>query len=78
LPEPGPRQLRLRIKACGIRRTDLHPVDGEVIVRSQRAAGRGTAGARARRWPWSAPVGASPGADDAIDAAVLHIEATSL
>jgi len=33
LPEPGPGQLRLRVEACGICRTDLHLLDGEVIVR---------------------------------------------
>ncbi len=30
LPEPGPGQLRLRVRACGICRTDLHIVDGEL------------------------------------------------
>src|SRR4051812_26071066 len=33
VPEPGPGQLRLRVEACGICRTDLHLLDGEVIVR---------------------------------------------
>src|SRR3954468_1398983 len=33
LPEPGPGQLRLRVEACGICRTDLHLLDGDVIVR---------------------------------------------
>jgi propanol-preferring alcohol dehydrogenase len=29
-PEPGPGQLRVRIEACGVCRTDLHVVDGEL------------------------------------------------
>jgi alcohol dehydrogenase, propanol-preferring len=30
VPEPGPGQLRLRVLACGVCRTDLHVVDGEL------------------------------------------------
>lgn len=30
LPAPGPRQLLLRVRACGVCRTDLHIVDGEL------------------------------------------------
>lgn len=30
LPEPAPRQLLLRVKACGVCRTDLHIADGEL------------------------------------------------
>lgn len=29
-PSPGPRELRLRVEACGVCRTDLHVVDGEL------------------------------------------------
>jgi propanol-preferring alcohol dehydrogenase len=29
-PEPGPHELRLRLEACGVCRTDLHVVDGEL------------------------------------------------
>jgi alcohol dehydrogenase, propanol-preferring len=29
-PEPGPGQLRVRVEACGVCRTDLHVVDGEL------------------------------------------------
>jgi propanol-preferring alcohol dehydrogenase len=29
-PEPGPGQVRVRVHACGICRTDLHVVDGEL------------------------------------------------
>jgi alcohol dehydrogenase, propanol-preferring len=30
VPEPGPGQVRLRVRACGVCRTDLHVVDGEL------------------------------------------------
>ena len=30
LPEPGPGQLLIRVRACGVCRTDLHVVDGEL------------------------------------------------
>jgi propanol-preferring alcohol dehydrogenase len=30
IPEPNPRQLRLRVLTCGVCRTDLHIVDGEL------------------------------------------------
>jgi propanol-preferring alcohol dehydrogenase len=30
LPEPGPLQVLLQVKACGVCRTDLHLVDGEL------------------------------------------------
>ena len=30
LPEPGPGQVLLRVRACGVCRTDLHIVDGEL------------------------------------------------
>jgi propanol-preferring alcohol dehydrogenase len=30
LPQPGPGQLLLRVRACGICRTDLHTVEGEI------------------------------------------------
>lgn len=29
-PEPGPRDVRIRVRACGVCRTDLHIVDGEL------------------------------------------------
>lgn len=32
VPEPGPGQLALRVEACGVCRTDLHLLDGEVDV----------------------------------------------
>ena len=30
LPEPGPGQVLIRVTACGVCRTDLHVVDGEL------------------------------------------------
>ncbi len=30
LPDPGPGEIRLRVAACGVCRTDLHVVDGEL------------------------------------------------
>ncbi len=30
VPEPAPGQIRLRVEACGVCRTDLHVVDGEL------------------------------------------------
>src|ERR671933_1755889 len=33
-PEPGPGQVLLRVEACGICRTDLHLLDGEIAVPS--------------------------------------------
>lgn len=33
VPEPAPGQILLRVLACGICRTDLHLLDGEVVVK---------------------------------------------
>ncbi|HMD51119.1 MAG TPA: alcohol dehydrogenase catalytic domain-containing protein, partial [Solirubrobacteraceae bacterium] len=58
IPEPGPGQLLLRVQACGVCRTDLHLLDGEVtiaekprvlghqIVGTVLSEGSGTAGGR--------------------------------
>lgn len=32
-PEPGPGEVRLRVRACGVCRTDLHVVDGDLEMR---------------------------------------------
>lgn len=32
-PQPGPGEVRLRVRACGVCRTDLHVVDGELEPR---------------------------------------------
>ena len=29
-PAPGPRQIRLRVEACAVCRTDLHVIDGDL------------------------------------------------
>src|SRR5271165_1088075 len=34
VPEPAPGQLLLRVEACGVCRTDLHLLDGEVEISS--------------------------------------------
>ena len=31
-PAPGPGEVRVRVEACGVCRTDLHLLDGEVDV----------------------------------------------
>lgn len=33
LPDPGPGELLIKVAACGVCRTDLHIVDGEVIAK---------------------------------------------
>jgi alcohol dehydrogenase, propanol-preferring len=60
IPQPGPGQLLLRVEACGLCRTDLHLLDGEVkvpspprvlghqIVGTVEARGEGTSGERMR------------------------------
>jgi propanol-preferring alcohol dehydrogenase len=58
VPEPGPGQVRLRVATCGVCRTDLHLLDGEVaIARFPRVLGHqiiGTDEATGRRLgvPW--------------------------
>jgi propanol-preferring alcohol dehydrogenase len=65
-PEPGPGQLLIRVHACGVCRTDLHLLDGEVpiahpprvlghqIVGTVRRQGSGTSELAGRRVgvPW--------------------------
>jgi propanol-preferring alcohol dehydrogenase len=65
-PSPGPGQLLLRVHACGICRTDLHLLDGEVEIKSPpRVLGHqiiGTieaVGEPAERRPADPPQGAS-------------------
>ena len=59
VPEPGPGQLRLRVQACGVCRTDLHVVDGELpepklpLVPGHQIVGVAEERRRpARRGPW--------------------------
>ncbi len=42
-PVPGPGQLLIRVRACGVCRTDLHVVDGELSGEAGRSAGSGAA-----------------------------------
>lgn len=35
-PEPGPGQVRLRVEACGVCRTDLHLAEGDLVPRRAR------------------------------------------
>jgi len=32
LPRPGPHDLRIKVRACGVCRTDLHLVDGDLLI----------------------------------------------
>ena len=40
VPEPGPGQLLMRVQACGVCRTDLHLLDGEVEIAAPAARPR--------------------------------------
>ncbi|WP_286852127.1 alcohol dehydrogenase catalytic domain-containing protein, partial [Hydrogenophaga sp. 70-12] len=37
VPVPGPREVLLRVRACGVCRTDLHIIDGELPRREPSA-----------------------------------------
>ena len=39
VPEPGPGQLLLEVRACGVCRTDLHLLDGELAFTAPRVLG---------------------------------------
>ncbi len=62
-PEPGPGQIRVRIEACGVCRTDLHVVDGELpdiklpIVPGHEIVGRIEAAGEGVTLPLGARVG---------------------
>ena len=66
-PLPGPGQIRLRVEACGVCRTDLHVVDGELpdpklpIVPGHEIVGRVEAAGRRRRRSRRARASACPG-----------------
>ena len=38
VPEPGPHQVRVRVRVCGVCRTDLHLAEGDVPPRRPRVA----------------------------------------
>jgi len=65
-PAPGPGEIVLDVEACGLCRTDLHIVQGEIelprlpLVPGHQAVGRvAAAGEGARRFPRGARVGAA-------------------
>ena len=64
LPPPGEHQIRIAVEACGVCRTDLHLLDGELpdihypLTPGHEIVGRVVArGAAATRWPVGARVG---------------------
>jgi propanol-preferring alcohol dehydrogenase len=64
VPSPGPGQVRLRVRACGVCRTDLHVVDGELpflgraVVPGHQIVGEVEAvGPGVSRWPLGRRVG---------------------
>ena len=68
VPEPGPEQLLIRVTACGVCRTDLHVVDGELpnpkpaVVPGHEVVGVAECvGDRAGRFTVGQRVGACPG-----------------
>jgi len=62
-PRPGPHQVLLRVRACGVCRTDLHLVDGELpdvrypIVPGHEIVGTIVEGGPGSRWPVGTRVG---------------------
>lgn len=64
LPQPAPKQVQVRVLACGVCRTDLHVVDGELtqpklpLIPGHQIVGEITAlGAQATRWQIGERVG---------------------
>jgi alcohol dehydrogenase, propanol-preferring len=56
IPEPGPGQLLVRVHACGVCRTDLHLLDGEVeIAAPPRVLGHQIVGTVVAHGPARAP-----------------------
>jgi propanol-preferring alcohol dehydrogenase len=62
-PEPGPGQVLLRVRACGVCRTDLHVMDGELdepklpLVLGHQIVGEVAGASGASRFPIGARVG---------------------
>src|SRR5215471_12696829 len=50
-PEPGPGELSIVVEACGVCRTDLHIVEGEVGARLPIVPGHQAAGCVVRLGP---------------------------
>jgi propanol-preferring alcohol dehydrogenase len=66
LPPPGPHEVVVRVSACGVCRTDLHVVDGDLpdprlpVTPGHEVVGRVVArGLNAQRFPLQARVGGS-------------------
>ena len=63
-PEPGPDEVRIRVNCCGVCRTDLHVIEGELpqrkmpVIPGHQVVGRvEAAGANAKRFPMGVRVG---------------------
>lgn len=63
-PKPGPTQVQVRVLACGVCRTDLHIVDGELpdprlpVIPGHQIVGEITAlGSQAKRWRMGQRIG---------------------
>jgi propanol-preferring alcohol dehydrogenase len=63
-PQPGPDEVRLRVRCCGVCRTDLHVIEGELpqrkmpVIPGHQVVGTvEAAGANAKRFPMGARVG---------------------
>jgi propanol-preferring alcohol dehydrogenase len=63
-PEPGPDEVRIRVHCCGVCRTDLHVIEGELpqrkmpVIPGHQVVGTvEAAGANAKRFPMGARVG---------------------
>src|SRR5207247_11069378 len=55
IPEPGPGEIRVRVAACGVCRTDLHIVEGDLpLVRSPIVPGHQVVGKVDGRGPGAA------------------------
>src|SRR5207247_10858966 len=55
IPEPGPGEIRVRVAACGVCRTDLHIVEGDLpLVRSPIVPGHQVVGEVEGRGPGAA------------------------
>ena len=86
-PEPGPGEVLLEVAACGVCRTDLHIVDGELtdpklpLVPGHQIVGRVVRWRRALPAPasgWACPGSAGPTATAATAAAAARTSATAL
>src|SRR5580704_10049361 len=63
-PQPGPGEVHVRVKVCGVCRTDLHVIEGELppskspVIRGHQIVGIiEKLGEGARRFPGGARVG---------------------